>query len=116
MIRRPPRSTLFPYTTLFRSFTTSEGELVPAIEKVFRTAPRRVIVSRFASHGHRIQQVLDQAHAHGRKVAFVGRSMGRHMGHARELGYLTVPDGPVVDRTEERRVGKEGRSRGVPYH
>src|SRR6185437_13600960 len=56
-------------------FTMSEGELVPAIEKVFRTAPRRVIVSSFASHVHRIQQVLDQAHAHGRKVAFVGRSM-----------------------------------------
>src|SRR3712207_5817872 len=78
-------------------FTTSEGELVPAIEKVFRTAPRRVIVSSFASHVHRIQQVLDQAHAHGRKVAFVGRSMVRNMGIARELGYLTVPDGLVVD-------------------
>jgi ribonuclease J len=78
-------------------FTTSEGELVPAIEKVFRTAPRRVIVSSFASHVHRIQQVLDQAHAHGRKVAFVGRSMVRNMGIARDLGYLTVPDGLVVD-------------------
>jgi ribonuclease J len=78
-------------------FTTSEGELVPAIEKVFRTAPRRVIVSSFASHVHRIQQVLDQAHAHGRKVAFVGRSMVRNMGIARDLGYLNVPDGLVVD-------------------
>jgi ribonuclease J len=78
-------------------FTTSEGELVPAIEKVFRTAPRRVIVSSFASHVHRIQQVLDQAHAHGRKVAFVGRSMVRNMGIARDLGYLKVPDGLVVD-------------------
>jgi ribonuclease J len=78
-------------------FTMSEGELVPAIEKVFRTAPRRVIVSSFASHVHRIQQVLDQAHAHGRKVAFVGRSMVRNMGIARDLGYLNVPDGLVVD-------------------
>jgi ribonuclease J len=78
-------------------FTTSEGELVPAIEKVFRTAPRRVIVSSFASHVHRIQQVLDQAHAHGRKVAFVGRSMVRNMGIARDLGYLNVPKGLVVD-------------------
>jgi ribonuclease J len=78
-------------------FTMSEGDLVPAIEKVFRTAPRRVIVSSFASHVHRIQQVLDQAHAHGRKVAFVGRSMVRNMGIARDLGYLNVPDGLVVD-------------------
>jgi ribonuclease J len=78
-------------------FTMSEGDLVPAIEKVFRDAPKRVIVSSFASHVHRIQQVLDSAHAHGRKVAFVGRSMVRNMGIARELGYLSVPDGLVVD-------------------
>ena len=81
-------------------FTLSEQELTPAIETVFRTAPRRVVVSSFASHVHRIQQVLDAAHAHGRKVAFVGRSMVRNMGIARELGYLTVPDGLVVDLKE----------------
>jgi ribonuclease J len=78
-------------------FTTSEGELIPAIDTVFRTAPKRVIVSSFASHVHRIQQVLDAAHAHGRKVAFVGRSMVRNMGIARDLGYLNVPKGLVVD-------------------
>ncbi|WP_205413414.1 MULTISPECIES: ribonuclease J [Amycolatopsis] len=78
-------------------FTTSERELTPAIEAVFRTAPRRVIVSSFASHVHRIQQVLDAAHAHGRKVAFVGRSMVRNMGLALQLGYLTAPDGLIVD-------------------
>ncbi len=78
-------------------FTTSERELIPAIEAVFRTTPRRVIVSSFASHVHRIQQVLDTAHQHGRKVAFVGRSMVRNMGIAQQLGYLSVPDGLVVD-------------------
>ncbi len=77
-------------------FTTSERDLTPAIEKVFRTSPRRVIVSSFASHVHRIQQVLDQAHAHGRKVAFVGRSMVRNMGVAQDLGYLKVPEGLIV--------------------
>ena len=77
-------------------FTTSEKDLNPAIEKVFRTAPRRVIVSSFASHVHRIQQVLDQSHAHGRKVALVGRSMVRNMGVAQDLGYLTVPEGLIV--------------------
>ena len=78
-------------------FTTSERELTPAIDTVFRTAPRRVIVSSFASHVHRIQQVLDAAHAHGRKVALVGRSMVRNMTIARERGYLKVPDGLLVD-------------------
>jgi ribonuclease J len=78
-------------------FTTAERDLAPAIEEVFRTAPRRIIVSSFASHVHRIQQVLDAAHHHGRKVAFVGRSMVRNMGIARDLGYLKIPKGLVVD-------------------
>ena len=78
-------------------FTISERDLAPAIEDVFRGAPRRIIVSSFASHVHRIQQVLDAAHRHGRKVAFVGRSMVRNMRVARELGFLTVPRGLVTD-------------------
>ena len=78
-------------------FTTAERDLAPAIDQVFATAPRRIIVSSFASHVHRIQQVLDAAHTHGRKVAFVGRSMVRNMGIARDLGYLTIPRGLVVD-------------------
>ena len=49
---------------------------------------------------HRVQQVLDAAQAHGRKVALVGRSMVRNMGVARDLGYLTVPDGLLVDLKE----------------
>ena len=78
-------------------FTTSERDLAPSIQEVFRTAPKRIVVSSFASHVHRIQQVLDAAHEHGRKVAFVGRSMVRNMGLARDLGYLKVPQGLVVD-------------------
>ncbi|MEP7034779.1 MAG: ribonuclease J [Actinomycetota bacterium] len=78
-------------------FVTAERELTPAIETVFRTCPGRVIVSSFASHVHRIQQVLDAAHQHHRKVAFVGRSMVRNMGIARDLGYLTIPKGLVID-------------------
>jgi ribonuclease J len=85
-------------------FTTSERELTPAIERVFRTAPRRVIVSSFASHVHRIQQVLDAAQEHGRKVAFVGRSMVRNMGIARELGYLKVPPKLVVEVKELEKL------------
>jgi len=78
-------------------FTISEENLAPAIDRVFRTAPRRIVVSSFASHVHRIQQILDAADRYGRKVAFVGRSMVRNMGLAADLGYLTVPKGLLVD-------------------
>ncbi len=85
-------------------FMVSERDLVPAIEKVFRETSGRVIVSSFASHVHRIQQVLDAAHAQGRKVAFVGRSMVRNMKIATDLGYLNVPDGLVVDLPKLNRL------------
>ena len=78
-------------------FTMSERDLNPAIDQVFTSSPRRIIVSSFASHVHRIQQVLNAAHANGRKVAFVGRSMVRNMGIARDLEYLDIPKGLVVD-------------------
>ncbi|GAA1177101.1 ribonuclease J [Ornithinimicrobium humiphilum] len=78
-------------------FTMAEKDLAPAIETVFRTAPGRIVVSSFASHVHRIQQVLDAAAAHKRKVAFVGRSMVRNMKIAQDLGYLKVPRGLIVD-------------------
>jgi ribonuclease J len=78
-------------------FTTSEREITPVLNGVFAAAERRLIVASFASHVHRVQQVLDAAHAHGRRVALVGRSMVRNMGVAKELGYLSVPDGVMVD-------------------
>jgi len=78
-------------------FTTAERDIAPAIETVFRNASRRVIVACFSSHVHRVQQVLDAAHANGRKAAMVGRSMQRNMGIAEELGYLKVPPGVLVD-------------------
>jgi ribonuclease J len=78
-------------------FTTAERDIAPAIQAVFRNASRRVIVACFSSHVHRVQQVLDAAHADGRKVAMVGRSMLRNMGIAEELGFLKVPPGVLVD-------------------
>jgi ribonuclease J len=78
-------------------FTTSEREIAPVLDRVFANAERRIIVASFASHVHRVQQVLNAAHDHGRRVALVGRSMVRNMGVAREMGYLDVPDGVLVD-------------------
>ncbi|GAC1327849.1 MAG: ribonuclease J [Mycobacteriales bacterium] len=79
-------------------FVTSEREVGRVLDNVFRRAAgKRIITACFASHVHRVQQVLDAAAAHNRKVAFVGRSMVRNMGVARDLGLLNVPDKLVVD-------------------
>ena len=78
-------------------FVTPEREIGPVLDDVFRRAQRRIIVACFASHVHRVQQVLAAAESHGRKVAFIGRSMVRNMGIARDLGYLTIPPGLIVD-------------------
>lgn len=77
-------------------FTPSERAVVPRIEELIRSAPRRVVVSCFASSIHRVQQVIDVAARCNRKVAFVGRSMVDNVEIAHDLGYLQIPDGMVV--------------------
>ncbi|TQL48379.1 ribonuclease J [Homoserinimonas aerilata] len=79
-------------------FTAPERAIGPVLEAVIQKARRRVIVASFSSHVHRVQQVLDAAHANGRRVAFMGRSMVRNMGIAADLGYLRVPDGVLIDQ------------------
>ena len=78
-------------------FTPFEKDIGPVLVNLFAQAQRRIIVASFASHVHRVQQVLDAASAHGRKVAFVGRSMVRNMKIAQDLGYLTAPPGTIID-------------------
>jgi ribonuclease J len=78
-------------------FTTPERDIAPAFDRVFARSRQRVIVACFASHVHRVQQILDAAVAHGRKVAYVGRSMVRNMGVARDLGYLKIPADTLID-------------------
>lgn len=78
-------------------FTPHERSIGPVLDDVIARAPRRVIVASFSSHVHRVQQVLDAAHANGRRVALLGRSMVRNMTIAAELGYLKVPEGVLVD-------------------
>jgi ribonuclease J len=72
--------------------TRSELEVGAALAERFAAASGRIIVATFASHIHRIQQVLTQAARHGRQVALLGRSMERNLAIAAELGYLRVPD------------------------
>jgi ribonuclease J len=77
-------------------FTPSERAIVPRIEELCRSAPRRVILSCFASSIHRIQQIIDIAERVNRKVAFVGRSMVDNVEIAHSLDLLRIPDGMVV--------------------
>ena len=78
-------------------FTPREADIGPVLDQIVHRAPRRVIVASFASHVHRVQQVIDAAVANNRRVALVGRSMVRNMAIAQELGYLTIPDGVLID-------------------
>ncbi|MEV6931315.1 ribonuclease J [Dactylosporangium sp. NPDC051485] len=101
-------------------FVTPEREIGPVLGGIFGRATGRIIVASFASHVHRVQQVFDAAHAHGRKVALIGRSMVRNMGIARDLGLLRIPHGLVVAIDEamslppERVVLMSTGSQGEP--
>ena len=78
-------------------FIPSEREVGKVVADVITRATGRIIVACFASHVHRVQQVLDAAVASERHVALVGRSMIRNMQIARDLGLLKVPDGVLID-------------------
>jgi ribonuclease J len=81
-------------------FVTPERDIGPVLDSVIAHATQRVIMACFASHVHRVQQVLDVAAANNRKIALVGRSMVRNMGVAADLGVLRVPKGLLVDLDE----------------
>ena len=86
---------------------TPEREIGPVLDSIFAKAAGRIIVASFASHVHRVQQVMDAANAHGRKVALIGRSMVRNMGIARDLGLLHIPHGLVVGLDEAMSLPPE---------
>ncbi|MBN1632096.1 MAG: ribonuclease J [Thermoleophilia bacterium] len=77
-------------------FTSPERGVGKKLDSIFALAEGRIIVASFASHIHRIQQVMDTAARHGRSLAIIGRSMVKNVNIASNLGYLTVPDGLIV--------------------
>ncbi len=90
-------------------FVASESDIIPVLDRVFARAPGRIVVASFASHVHRIQQVIDAAVAHDRQIAFIGRSMVRNMNVAKDLGYLNIPNGTLIsndsiDEIPDKRV------------
>lgn len=78
-------------------FVAMEKDIQGVLESVILSSRGRVVVASFASHVHRVQQVINAAHLQGRKVAYVGRSMVRNMKIASDLGYLDVPPGVMIN-------------------
>ncbi|HHV62308.1 MAG TPA: ribonuclease J [Firmicutes bacterium] len=78
-------------------YTLSEREVGETFVETFRRAENRILVATFASNIHRIQQIIDAAWKFNRKVGVVGRSMENVVGIAADLGYLTIPEGMLVD-------------------
>jgi len=88
-----------------RGYTLSESTVGTTLRRVFETRPgRRFIVACFASHIHRIQQIIDAAVASGRRVATLGRSMGKNVELALRLGIIEIPDGVLIDIDEIDRL------------
>ncbi|MGM0502695.1 MAG: ribonuclease J [Bacillota bacterium] len=81
-------------------FTMSEKEVGETIEKSFKEANQKIIVASFASNFHRIQQVIDTAQQFDKKIALSGRSMLNNVDIARDLGYLDIPDGILINTND----------------
>ena len=86
-------------------FTPSEREIMPTLDRIIGNTKRRVIVASFASHVHRIQQVIDIAAQHDRKVCFIGRSMVRNMDIASRMGYLNIPAYVLIEKEDLDKFG-----------
>ena len=100
--------------------TRSEVDVGRALGERFQAARGRIIIATFASHIHRIQQILTLAADHGRRVALLGMSMQKNVGIAGDLGYLHVPESVVLPLEElatlppERQVILSTGSQGEP--
>lgn len=88
-------------------YTMSERTVGESFEEIFMDAKSRILVASFASHVHRIQQVITASDKFGRKVAVVGRSMVNTVKVATDLGYLNVPEGILIDVDQIGRYPSE---------
>ena len=78
-------------------YTPSETAVRAGVDEIFDNAPGRIIVSTFSSNINRIQQVVEVALKHKRKICIMGRSMKNVIGIAREYGYIKIPDGEIIE-------------------
>ena len=78
-------------------FTMSESTVGKVFDNIFADCKKRIIVATFASNIHRVQQIVNSAMKNDRKVAICGRSMENVMKVAKDLGYLDIPEGVLID-------------------
>ena len=89
-------------------YSSSERTVGGSLERIFlQYEDRRIIIATFSSNVHRVQQIIDASHRHGRKVAILGRSMVNVIGAATELGYMEFPEGVLIDASEIKRYKPE---------
>ena len=89
-------------------FTASERTVGFSLERIFaQYKEKRLIITTFSSNVHRVQQIINTAANHGRKVALLGRSMANVIGAAAELGYMELPDGVLIDINDIKRYRPE---------
>lgn len=89
-----------------QGFAMSESKVGISFRDIFKDCSKRIIVATFASNIHRVQQIIDAAAHHKRKVAILGRSMVNIIGVAEELGYINIPDKVLIDIDEVNRYPK----------
>ncbi len=85
-------------------FTKSERSVGETLGTIFSTAKNRIIIATFSSNVHRVQKIIENACACGRKVAVSGRSMERVVSIASELGYLDIPEGTLVNIRSAKNI------------
>ncbi|NLK37194.1 MAG: ribonuclease J, partial [Epulopiscium sp.] len=91
-----------------KGFTMSEKSVGAVFHNIFEETPKnRIMVATFSSNIHRIQQVINSAHAFGRKVAIIGRSMTNAVKTSSELGYLNIPPNVLIDISEIKNFPDE---------
>ena len=89
-------------------YTPSEKTVGKSLEYIFNTNPdKRIVIATFSSNVHRVQQIIDVSARHGRRVAVTGRSMLNIVGAAVELGYMSVPEGVLIDINDIKRYKPE---------
>ncbi|MBQ9115846.1 MAG: ribonuclease J [Clostridia bacterium] len=89
-------------------FTPSEKNVGRSLEDIFaKNTDKRIVIATFSSNVHRVQQIIDVSAEHKRKVAITGRSMMNIISAAIRLGYMSVPDGVLIDINEIRRYKPE---------
>ncbi|MBR2499561.1 MAG: ribonuclease J [Clostridia bacterium] len=84
-------------------YTMSESTVGETFDDLFRNCDKRIFVATFASNVHRVQQIINAAYRYGRKVAFSGRSMENVVEVAIQLGYMTVPQGVIINIDEIKK-------------